>query len=247
MNSSPILSGIDNIGKNVSATATTAKTLGKDDFMKLLLAQLKNQDPLKPLDGTDFAAQLAQFSSLEQLSNINSSLQNQSLNQMTANYAQSVNMIGKEVTTNSGNSLFVNGPTTSISYKLAKDAQTVTISVLDKEGKLVDSWDETAQKTGINKVTWDSSLVEKGEYTFQVIAKDSQGQTVSVDTMTSGLATAVHFRDNQILVTVNGKEVPLSSIIEVKQPEVPIVGASSEKTSEISLNNIVNAIIPGKA
>jgi len=238
---SNIFSGIDNsVSQNVTSQTTTTKTLGKDDFMKLLLAQLKNQDPLKPLDGTDFAAQLAQFSSLEQLSNMNTELKNLSVNQMTMNYAQSVNMIGKDVVTNTGNSLVVGGPTTDLNYKLATDAQSVTITILDKEGKLVKTWDETAQKAGMNKVTWDTSDVEKGDYTFQVIAKDSKGQTVSVDTMTSGLVTAVHFRNNQILATVGGKEVPLSSIIEVKQPE-PLNNIIDVLQPEIPLSNIVEA------
>jgi flagellar basal-body rod modification protein FlgD len=131
-------------------------------------------------------------------------------------------MIGKDVVTNSGNSITANGSATDLNYKLVKDAQSVTISIFDKDGKLVKTWDETAQKAGMNKVTWDCSGVNKGDYTFQVIAKDTQGQTVSVDTMTTGLVTAVHFRNNQILVTVNGKEVPLSNIIEVKQPEIPL-------------------------
>jgi len=241
--STNILSGIDNISnKGTTSTTTTTKTLGKDDFMKLLLAQLKNQDPLKPVDGTDFAAQLAQFSSLEQLSNMNTELKNQSVNQMTMNYAQSVNMIGKEVVTNSGNSLVVNGTSTNLNYKLAKDAQTVTITILDKNGKVVKTWDETAQKAGMNKVTWDTSAVEKGEYTFKVTAKDSQGQPVLIETMTGGLVTAVHFRNNQILATVNGIEIPLSNIIEVKQPETPLEGTVEGQQPEISLNNIVEAI-----
>ena len=96
----------------------------------------------------------------------------------------------------------------------------MTITILDKEGKMVKTWDETAQKAGMNKATWDTSNVEKGDYAYQVTAKDSQGQTVSVDTMTSGLVTAVHFRNNQILATVGGREIPLSSIIEVKQPKI---------------------------
>ncbi|OHB57346.1 MAG: hypothetical protein A2173_04890 [Planctomycetes bacterium RBG_13_44_8b] len=211
--------------------------------MKLLLAQLKNQDPLKPMDGTDFAAQLAQFSSLEQLSNMNTELKNLSVNQMTMNYAQSVNMIGKDVVTNSGNSLVVSGPTTDLNYKLATDAQSVTITILDKEGKIVKTWDESAQKAGMNKATWDTSGVEKGDYTFQVIAKDSKGQTVSVDMMTSGLVTAVHFRNNQILVTVNGKEVLLSSIIEIKQPD-PLNNIIDVLPPEIPLSNIIEAIKP---
>ncbi len=240
---SNLFTGIDNIAsQSVTSQTTKTKTLGKDDFMKLLLAQLKNQDPLKPVDGTDFAAQLAQFSSLEQLSNMNTELKNQSLNQMTMNYAQSVNMIGKEVITNSGNTIAVSGSTTELNYKLATDAQSVTITILDKQGKIVKTWDETAQKAGMNKATWDTSDVEKGDYTFQVTAKDSKGQSVSVDTMTSGLVTAVHFRNNQILATVNGIEVPLSNIIEVKQPEIPLNNAIEGQQPEIPLSNIVEAI-----
>jgi flagellar basal-body rod modification protein FlgD len=248
MDSSTILSGLDSaVSQSAKATTTTTKTLGKDDFMKLLLAQLKNQDPLKPVDGTDFAAQLAQFSSLEQLSNMNAELKNQSLNQMTTTYAQSVNMIGKDVVTDSGNSLTVSGSTTGLTYELAKDAQSVTITILDKKGKVVKTWDETAQKAGMNKATWDTSDVEKGDYTFQVTAKDSQGQTVSVETKTSGLVTAVHFRNNQILATVNGKEVPLSSIIEVKQPEIPPEDIIDIKQTDILLSNIIEAIKLGKS
>jgi flagellar basal-body rod modification protein FlgD len=238
-----VLSGIDSIiNQSVTPKTTTTKTLGKDDFMKLLLAQLKNQDPLKPLDGTDFAAQLAQFSSLEQLSNMNTELKNLSVNQMTMNYAQSVNLIGKNVVTNSGNSLTVNGPSTDLNYSLAKDAQSVNITILDKDGKPVKSWDETAQKTGTNKVTWDTSNVEKGDYTFQVSAKDSQGQTLSVHTMTTGLVTAVHFRNNEILATVNGNEVPLSNIIEVKQPEIPVNAVLDVKPTDVPLSNVIEAI-----
>jgi flagellar basal-body rod modification protein FlgD len=239
---SQIVNGINNISNNTASKTNTTKTLGKDDFLKMLVAQLQNQDPLKPLDGTDFAAQLAQFSSLEQLTNVNTELKNVGLNQMAMNYSQSVNLIGKNVVTNSGNSITANGSTTDLNYKLAKNAQSVTISIFNKDGKLVKTWDETAQKAGMNKVTWDCSGVEKGDYTFQVTAKDARGQTVSVDTMTAGLVTAVHFRNNQILVTVNGKEVPLSNIIEVNQPEIPISDIPGLKPSEILLGNIVQAI-----
>jgi len=234
-----IANGINNISTNSTLPkASKTKTLGKEDFMKLLVAQLQNQDPLKPLDGTDFTAQLAQFSSLEQLSNLNTEFKNMGLNQMAMNYAQSVNLIGKNVVTNSGNSITVNGPATELNYKLGKDAQSVTIKVFSKDGKLVKTWEETAQKAGMNKITWDTSDVPKGDYTFQVTANDAKGQAVSVETMTSGLVTAVHFRNNQILVTVNGKEVPLSNIIQVSQPEDPTGEVGGLKQPEILLDTV---------
>jgi len=217
------ISGLENIVSQTGATAnqsqtSSMKSVGKDEFMKLLLAQLKNQDPLKPMDGTDFAAQLAQFSSLEQLKNLNATLETQSVNQMTLGYAQSVNMIGKEAVTNSGNTVTANGQTTELNYSLAKDAQTVTISIMDKDGKLVKSWDESAGTAGMNRATWDCSGVEKGDYFYQIAARDSSGAPVAAETMTTGVVTAVHFRSNQILVTLNGREVPLSAISEVRDP-----------------------------
>lgn len=217
-----VVPGIENVvGKNVTSTTQQAatKTIGKDDFMKLLLAQLKNQDPLKPLDGTDFAAQLAQFSSLEQLNNMNAELKTQSLNQMVLGYAQSASMIGKEVVTSAGNMVTADGSTASLNYNLAKDAQNVTITIFDKTQKRVNSWEETGQKAGMNKVTWDCSDIERGDYTFQVTAKDGSGNPVSAETMTTGIVTAVHFRNNQILATVHGQEILLSNLISVREAE----------------------------
>jgi flagellar basal-body rod modification protein FlgD len=172
---------------------------------------------MNPMDGSDFAAQLAQFSSLEQLTNLNAEVKAQSVNQMTLGYAQSVNMIGKEVVANSGNSVTANGRPIDISYNLANDAEIVTISVIDKNGKVVKSWTETNQKTGMNKTIWDCSNAEMGEYTYQINAIDKLGNTVSAGTMTTGTVSAVHFRNNQILATVNGREIPLSDIIEIKK------------------------------
>lgn len=215
-----IATGLENVvGKTGTTQTSTMKSVGKDEFMKLLLAQLKNQDPLKPMDGTDFAVQLAQFTSLEQLSSLNAELKAQSVNQMTLGYAQSANMIGKEVVAGSGNTLTANGQTVNLNYRLANDAQSVAISILDKDGKVVAAWDEKAQKAGMNKATWDCSHIAKGDYTFQITAKDSQGGSVSADTMTAGVVTAVHFRSNQILATINGREVPLSSILQIKQAD----------------------------
>jgi flagellar basal-body rod modification protein FlgD len=215
-----ITQGLSNIAtSSTPATSTSTKIVGKDDFMKLLLAQMKNQNPLDPMDGANFSAQLAQFSSLEQLTNMNTELKTQSLNQMTLGYAQSANLIGKEVISNSGNSLTVEGPATNLNYNLSKEAQSVTINILDKNGKVVATIEKSEQKAGMNKVTWDSSGAEKGEYTFEVVAKDKSGNPVPVEMMITGIVTAVHFRENQILATVNGQEVPITSIVEVKQPE----------------------------
>ena len=83
-----------------TTTATTASTrnvIGKDEFLKMLIAQLKHQDPMNPMDGTAFTAQLAQFSSLEQLQNINTQLTSFTRQQQSLGNTQAVNLIGREV------------------------------------------------------------------------------------------------------------------------------------------------------
>jgi len=73
--------------------------LGKDDFLKLLVAQLQNQDPMKPLESTDFTAQLAQFSGLDQLFDINTQLQALQATQASSNRLDTVGFLGREVVT----------------------------------------------------------------------------------------------------------------------------------------------------
>jgi len=94
----------------VANSSTTAKakdtSLGKDDFLKMLVTQLKNQDPLKPMDDTAFVAQMAQFSSLEQMQNMNS-----------ATLATQANgMIGKNVTWSDTDNVVQTGKVTAVSF-----------------------------------------------------------------------------------------------------------------------------------
>lgn len=85
-----------------SATTGTGQTLGENDFLQLLMTQLQNQDPMSPMDNTQFIAQMAQFSSLEQMTNLVSATQAMNANNEVA---QSVSLIGHNVTyTNSDGS-----------------------------------------------------------------------------------------------------------------------------------------------
>ena len=96
---------IENIaGSTTNSAADSEKTklIGKDDFLKMLIAQLKNQNPLNPLEGTEFAAQLAQFASLEQLTNLNKELSSQNIYYTTMINTQAINLIGKEVIARKG-------------------------------------------------------------------------------------------------------------------------------------------------
>lgn len=117
---------MSNVGAVTGSTASSAtsqtQVLGKDEFFKMLIAQLKNQDPLNPLDGTAFSAQLAQFSSLEQLTNLNASLTAQNQNIANLLNTQSVSLIGKEITADkvdasTSETTTITGEVTAVQFK----------------------------------------------------------------------------------------------------------------------------------
>jgi len=197
-----------------ATSSTAAKSMGKEDFLKLLVAQLKNQDPLNPMESTEFTSQLAQFSSLEQLFNINSELQSQALSIMTLAHTQAVGLIGKTVTVNGESTITSEGKPVIIPYSLDADANEVTITISDRTGKVIKTINTGAKKAGVNTYTWDpAGLV--GDFTYQISAKDAQGGTVSTSTMATGTVEGVKFQDNQIYVVIGGKEYPFDDIVSV--------------------------------
>ncbi|MEA3486394.1 MAG: flagellar hook assembly protein FlgD [Thermodesulfobacteriota bacterium] len=204
-----------NSGSGDLQTARTG-TLGKDDFLNMMIAQLRHQDPLNPLDGTDFTAQLAQFSSLEQLSNVNDQLELLSLYQASLNNAQSVNLIGREVTAK-GDVVKVEGASADLAYNLSEGAEEVTIKIYDKEGNLVDTLELGTQKEGENSITWDCSDITAGNYTFEVSAIDSNGDVIPAYTIMVGRVTGVTFEDGSPYLSVNGRDIAFGDIISVNE------------------------------
>lgn len=215
---------------NASSSANTASTntdksiMGKDDFLGLMLAQLKYQDPLNPMDGTQYAAQLAQFTSLEQLTNINDNLK-ESIN---ANYllAQSVNntttasMIGKEVKLGGSDLKYEGQDNINLGYQLPSDAASIELKIYDSNGKLVRTITDIEKNAGEHKLNWDftdskGKKVASGTYTFEIKAKATNGNDISVDTFKYGFVDAVRFTESGTKLIINKIEYLLSDITEI--------------------------------
>jgi len=211
------VSGINSGTTGTSTTNASGQVLGEDDFLKMLVAQLQNQDPLNPLQGADFAAQLAQFSSLDQLTQINTQLSNLASSLSSTNNSQVVSLIGDEVVAN-GSSVAVSGASTSLAYNLSQNAQQGTIKIYDSQGNLVDTLALGQQQAGNNTMNWNTSNVSPGTYTFTISATDSSGNPVSATTMMTGTVTGVTFKNNVPYLSVNGQDVALSDIVYVTQP-----------------------------
>jgi len=202
-----------------SATSTAKNALGKDSFIKMMIAQLQNQDPLNPMDGTAFVAQLAQFSSLEQLTNLNETMS--SLPTYLGNFsnAQMANLIGSEATA-AGNVLTVSGSSTKITYQLPSDIQSGAIKIYNSNGSLVDTVQIGSQKTGLQSTTWNSSKQSAGNYTYEVNAVNKSGTTVTVDKMISGTIAGVSFKNGNAYLTINGQQVAFSDVVAINKETI---------------------------
>jgi flagellar basal-body rod modification protein FlgD len=219
------IGGVDAVqsSANQQSNKKANDVLGKDQFMTLLVAQLQNQDPLNPMDSTGFTAQLAQFSSLEQLQNINSNLGDLSTTQASLSNAQAVDFIGKTVISSGSEFEIINGSTDGIHFNLKDDAVAVKVGIYDAAGNFVTAIDRVQMAAGEQTVDWDGmnqsgSKVPDGKYRFEVLAVDTAKQAVGVDTFINGKVTGVNYKNGSVYLMANQIEIPLSSVISVAEP-----------------------------
>lgn len=199
------------------------KSLGKEDFLRLLVTQMQFQDPLKPMEQTDFTAQLAQFSSLDQLFSINDGLKALSDTQGGLSRFQAVNFIGKEVKA-SGNKIYRGEDATSatLGYSLNEEASGVIIDIFDRNGTEIRKIEVGPQDAGAHMVVWDGrdgagALAPSGEYTFSVSARDFEGKHSEALTNIIGTVTGISFEEGVPYLLVGGIRIPASNITEVKE------------------------------
>lgn len=195
--------------------------LGKQDFLKLLTTQLKAQDPMSPMKGQEFAAQLAQFSSLEQLLNINETLSGQSssngLLASRLNSSMAADFLGKEVQAG-GNALQWTGDgDVPLGFDLAGPATDVRLTIRDATGNPVFQQDMGGLNAGFHEFAWDGTNadgedVARGSYSFTVEAADSNGTAIEASPYQSGTVDRVTFGEGEPTLWVNGSQIPLSQV-----------------------------------
>ena len=213
------IAGITNSTQTAAAATPATKTLGENDFLKLLTAQLQAQNPLNPMDSTNFTAQLAQFSSLEQLTSVNTNLKSMVTSQQTLQNTMASSLIGKKVNV-SGNIVSLNGKA-DLNYTLSAAASNVTLSIYDANGAVVKTQDLTKISAGDNTFQWDGkdkngNALPAGPYAFDVKAADSSGKAVTATPITAGTVTGVSFQNNVTYLTIDGKtQVRLGDIQEI--------------------------------
>jgi flagellar basal-body rod modification protein FlgD len=218
-----MISSITNSALFGSAAATTApkQTLDKDAFMTLLVTQLKNQDPMNPSDSSQLAAQLAQFTTVEQLSQLNEAVTSQELSLREATLLSktslSASLIGRRVIAE-GNE--VNIPTTGaaqIRIEVGAGGGQAKLRLLDSSGTEVATRDLGVVPAGRQTLTLPADL-PVGTYHYEVTVTGANDTKVAVATFTRGTVDGVSFKNGQIVLRIGGMEVALDDLAEI-EPE----------------------------
>ena len=221
------VTGLENVSSGINTTSSSGNNiLGKDDFLNLLVTQLRHQDPLSPMESAEFTSQLAQFSSLEQMNNVNTNLELLHLYQASINNSQAVGFIGKTIKA-LGNSVGVaDGVADQIHFELAENASAVITHIYDSHKNLVKTIQPGGLNAGAQIVEWDATdndgnKVPDGTYTFEVIATDTDANPVSTTTLITVPVSGVSFKDGTTYLLAGNQEIPIGSIFEVMEKLKP--------------------------
>ncbi len=212
---------------NTSATDALASTLAgskatqtsgsevQDRFLKLLVTQMKNQDPLNPMDNAQVTTQLAQISTVGGIDKLNTTLATLSSSMLAAQSLQSSAIIGRDVYA-SGSTLGLADGKGMGAFELKQDADRVFVQISDSSGALLRTLDLGAAKTGVSAFEWDGktdagTTVTSGTFTFQVTAARGNA-TIPVDPMMVGRVDGVSLTNGVRLNLQGGGDIGMSDV-----------------------------------
>lgn len=195
--------------------------LGRDAFLTMLVAQLKNQDPLNPMEGSDFSAQLAQFSQLEQLMNLNDTMESLKESEGSGSQANVTDYVGKVVTGDVDAIEVVDGTPFGGFYNIEKAAD-VMVKVYDKDGNEVRTLYPGQKTPGTYDFNWDGrdnagAAVEDGSYKYTVLANDGSG-FAAVPTSVTGTVESIVYNEGKAYLKVQGILVDPEALVQVGNP-----------------------------
>ena len=218
-----MITGLTPLPSETVSTATNVaggQALGKDDFLQLLVAQLQAQDPLDPQSAEDFSAQLAQFSALEQMTNVNTNLEQIQKFEQAVNNSSLVNLIGKNVDSPGNRIDFNSGDVKTLNFSLDDAAAQIEVNIFDSAGKKVTSLTLADLTAGSNQIIWngkdgEGNSVSPGAYTYEVKAENINGDEIGAQTFISGKITDVTFEEDGAFALINGQKISVSEISRV--------------------------------
>jgi flagellar basal-body rod modification protein FlgD len=200
-------------------TTSNASTLGgttasemQDRFLKLLVAQMNNQDPMNPMDNAQMTAQMAQINTVSGIQQLNDTVKGLASQFDTLQALQSASLVGRQVLTE-GNTLTVQGKTAQAAVNLSGPADKVTVQVTAPTGQVLDTFELGALAAGQQPIVWDASnYTQAGSPTFKVTASNGT-RSVQATPLSVGVVTGVSNTSSGLLLQMqDGSSQPYSAI-----------------------------------
>ena len=232
-----------------SSTGSTAPTGSQtiagnfNTFLQLLTTQLQNQDPLSPLDTTQFTQQLVEFASVEQQVNMNTNLQTLISMQQTSEATSALQLVGNTVTVNGNAAALSNATNSPATWSINSSAPaTGTVTITSSAGTTAYTG-TVALNSGTQSYSWNGvgsngQTWPDGTYTMTISATGANGQPVTVSTQVQGVVTAVNINQNPPTLTVSGQNVPISQIQSLSNSTL-----SSLSSGISNLNSSITGLI----
>ena len=228
------------------AAATDKTALGRtslaqnfDTFLALLTTQLKNQDPLSPLDSNQFTQQLVQMTGVEQQLNTNDLLK-QLVNNTATGVSTAVSMIGKNVKAVSDDANITGGKAQWL-INVPAEATDAKVQIVDKSGAVLHVESLGDLKAGDHAFTWNGKdqtgkqLADGGPYTLRVNATDASGATIASTNYVQGVVSGVEQSNGSTFLTINGGKVTWDKVTSIQ--DVPAPAPASTATNNTPANN----------
>lgn len=203
------------------------QSLGRDDFLKLLVTKLQYQDPMKPLEDSAFIAQLAQFSTLEQMYKISEGIAASNewdfLQMQSINNTMAAGLIGKDVKASYDGVYLDDDTNPTISFTTTEFAKEMTFTIKDSDGDVVRTIRNEDIKSGTGSIEWDGkddfgNRLPEGAYTVEVSAVTGSGSVINPKLSLIGKVESITYRGGAAFLKVNGVELPLSDIVAIGAP-----------------------------
>ncbi len=220
------INGVPFKPSRAEGTLTDRESLAEnfDNFLMLLTTQLKNQDPLSPLDTNQFTEQLVQFAGVEQDIKTNDKLDELIGLQNNGQLNAAVSYIGKSV---AADSLIVNldGGTATVTYDLESQAETASVQIVDQNGQTVRVLSGPTEP-GHHELVWDGTdsagnSLPDGLYGLLVTAVDSNDKPVSLVQGTVGRVTGIEMQDGEVILNLGELQIPMSQVTAIREGPPP--------------------------
>ena len=232
-------------GEKMKEARPVKKALDKDDFMRIMITEMKHQDPTKPMDADRMATQMAQITSVEQLKNVSNSLDKLAEKSSTSDRLAMSMMIGKSVTVDKGRFSHQKGTISPVSFELPEAAEKVKLTVLDDRGEEVATRTLDPMQAGPNTYNWDginASSIQSpsATYTVRIDAENKQGAKLKINPVAKETIVGVTFEGGETNFLVGDPKSPqkvnLKNITRM-EGDAPSKGIATQNASNPQKNS----------